>query len=342
MSEISALPWPPALAGTPAIAVIERAIGRQRLAHSLLLHGDDLDTLLAVAQAIADRLLHEAGSVRRFSAGGHPDCFMLRPEGKSRQITAAATRELIADVQKSPAVAAYKVAILVEADRMNAAAANIFLKTLEEPPTRTVILLLTTHPYALLPTIRSRCLHFKFSPSGENLSAGAARGGAKEDPSSPELAPSPWPAWLQDYRAWLGRLADGSSDKRTVADHLLSVYGLIARFAAILDQQTAEAWEQQKGSLSPDLEEEEQVAIETGIANGRRARMFKEIEVATQDFARVRLLAGEDSSRRVFAAAVEKLEHDVGLLRVNLNASAALEDFLLSSLRLWAQSLRSR
>jgi DNA polymerase III subunit delta' len=337
MSEISATPWPPALAGTPAIAVIERAIGRQRLAHSLLLHGDDLDTLVAVAQAIADRLLNEAASVRRsFSGGGHPDCFMLRPEGKSRQITAAATRELIANVQKSPAVAAYKVAILVEADRMNAAAANVFLKTLEEPPGRTVILLLTTHPYALLPTIRSRCLHFKFSPIGENLSAIASAAGTTED-SPPATDSSTWPAWLQDYRAWLGRLGEGSADKRTVADHLLSVYGLIARFATILDRQTAEAWEQQKGSLPPDLEEEEQVAIETGIANGRRARLFKEIEIATQDFARVKLRAGEDSSRRVFTAAVEKLEHDVGLLRVNLNASAALEDFLLSSLRLWAR-----
>jgi DNA polymerase-3 subunit delta' len=347
MSEISALPWPPALAGTPAIAVIERAIGRQRLAHSLLLHGDDLDTLVAVAQAIADRLLNPGGSGRRpFSANGHPDCFTLGPAGKSRQITADATRELIADVQKSPAVAAYKVAILVEADRMNAAAANIFLKTLEEPPARTVILLLTTHPYALLPTIRSRCLHFKFSAPGGNLSAplsgearaktGAPPGEATED-SPATGGSSAWPAWLEDYRAWLGRLGEGPADKRTVADHLLSVYGLIARFGAILDRQTAEAWEQQKGSLSPDLEKEQQVAIETGIANGRRARLFKEIEIATQDFARARLRAGEDSARRVFAAAVEKLERDVGLLRVNLNAPAALEDFLLSSLRLWAK-----
>ena len=52
-------PWPAALAGTPAVAVIERAIERQRLAHSLLLHGDDLDTLTLVALGIADRLLND-------------------------------------------------------------------------------------------------------------------------------------------------------------------------------------------------------------------------------------------------------------------------------------------
>ena len=54
----AATPWPPALAGTPAIAVIEQAIARQRLSHSLLLHGDDHETLVAIALAIADRLLY--------------------------------------------------------------------------------------------------------------------------------------------------------------------------------------------------------------------------------------------------------------------------------------------
>jgi len=325
MSATSATPWPPALAGTPAIAVIERAIIRKRLAHSLLLHGDDLDTLIAIALAIADRLLNPGGTASRFPGeGGHPDCFMLRPEGKMRQISADATRALIAKVQVTPAVAPHKVAILVEADRMNAVAANIFLKTLEEPPAHTIILMVTTRPYALLPTIRSRCLHFKF----------AAAGGAKPDPSAPKSA---WVSWLDDYRGWLGRLGDGAADKRAVADHLMSAYGLVARFASLLDKETAEAWEKQKGALPPELEEEERVAIETGIANGRRARLFKEIEMATQDFARPRLAAGDEPSRRLFTAAIEKLERDVGLLRVNLNALAALEDFLLASLRLWAR-----
>jgi DNA polymerase-3 subunit delta' len=318
------------------VAVIERAIARQRLAHSLLLHGDDLDTLVVVAQAIADRLLHPAGVARLGSPveGGHPDCFVLRPEGKSRQITADATRELIGKVQVSPAVAPYKVAIVVEADRMNASAANIFLKTLEEPPARTVILLLTTHPYALLPTIRSRCLHFRFGSGDATATAEAASGG---DPAPAGQGAPSWPAWLADYRAWLGRLGEGAADKGAVADHLLSAYGLVARFGAVLERETAEAWERQKGTLPEELEEVERVAIETGIANGRRTRLFKGIELATQEFARGRLLGGDEAARRLFTAAIQKLEHDIGLLRFNLNASAALEDFLLASLRLWGR-----
>src|SRR5687768_14385158 len=129
-------PWPDALVGTPTITVIERAIARQRLSHSLLLHGDDLETLTAVAHAIADRLLNgEPGdrAVATFATDQHPDCFSLRPAGKMRQISADSTRELINKVQVSPAVSSRKVAILYEVDRMNVAAANIFLKTLEEP-----------------------------------------------------------------------------------------------------------------------------------------------------------------------------------------------------------------
>src|ERR1039458_2023608 len=53
----AAVPWPPALAGTPAVSVIEKAIGRGRLSHSLMLAGDDPECLSEAAMAIADRLL---------------------------------------------------------------------------------------------------------------------------------------------------------------------------------------------------------------------------------------------------------------------------------------------
>jgi len=96
-------------------------------------------------------------------------------------------------------------------------------------------------------------------------------------------------------------------------------------------------WKQQKEKLPPDLAADEQVAIETGIANGLRSRLFMEIEHATRTFALPRLATDDAVTRRAIVAAVEKLEHDVGLLRVNLNESAVLEDFLLCSLRIWSK-----
>jgi DNA polymerase III subunit delta' len=316
----NAIPWPAALAGTPAISVIEQAIARQRLSHSLLIHGDDLETLVAIANAIADRLLNAKGASAHFPVDQHPDCFSLRPAGKSRQISAETTRDLITKVQVSPAVAPRKVAILHEVDRMNLASANIFLKTLEEPPANTTLLLLTTRPYALLPTIRSRVLHFRFPSAAAPVAADG------------------WTPWIEDYKAWLGRLTEGvGSDKHAIADHVFTLYGLIARFGAVLDAATSEVWKQQKEKLPPDLDDDEQVAIETGIANGLRSRLFAEIEIGTRAFALKSLIAGDENTRRALTAAVDKLEHDVGLLRLNLNESAALEDFLLSSLRIWAK-----
>lgn len=318
MSAVPA-PWPVSLAGTPAVAVIERAIERRRLSHSLLVTGDDHDTLLAVAHAIADRLLNTPESSAPFPPDAHPDCFHLRPAKKMRQIGADATRELIGKVQVSPTVATRKVAIIHECDRMNISAANIFLKTLEEPPANTTLLLLTTRPYALLTTIRSRCLNFRFPGVGT------------------AFTPDGWTSWLADYQAWLGRLTEGVADKKAVADSVLAVYGLTARFAAVLDFATADIWKKQKAALAVELTGDEEEAMEAGISNGLRARLFADIERTTRDFAIPSLCNNREATRRALTGAVDKLEHVVGLLRLNLNESAALEDFLLGSLRLWTR-----
>ena len=321
------LPWPAVLEGTPTVVVIERALERRRLAHSLLLHGENLGTLALVAHAIADRLLNDTRQPSQyFAPKQHPDFHALRPAGKMRQIGADATRELIGKMQVSANVSPRKVAVIYEADRMNTAAANIFLKTLEEPTPSTTILLLTTRPYALLPTIRSRCLHFRFTDSGSEALADA-------DEASREL----WKATRADYAAWLGQLAAGVTEKRAVADQVLGVYGLVTRFNAVLAAATDTIWKAQKVKLPEDLDDDEQVAIETGIANGIRQKLFIELEHTTRAFAQERLLAGDESVCRSLTAAIEKLEHNAGLLRVNLNEAAAFEDFLLASLRLWSK-----
>src|SRR5580698_9580749 len=216
----SAAPWPASLVGTPTIAVIERAIAQDRLSHSLLLHGDDLGTLVVVAHGIADRLLNPPGSAKRFPVKEHPDYLALRPKGKARIIPIGKAgspepgtmREFLPKLYVSPSYAPRKVAIIYEADRMEAPSANAFLKTLEEPPANTTLLLLTTRPYALIPTIRSRVLHFRFPTQAKPVEAEG------------------WLEWISDYTEWLGRLAAGVNGKKDVADQVFSVYGLVARF----------------------------------------------------------------------------------------------------------------
>ena len=337
-------PWPEALAGTPAVTVIERAIARHRLANSLLLHGENLGTLANVAHGIADRLLNShcftAGEDFRldqakatgapvqqyFPPKQHPDFFALRPAGKMRQISAEVTRELVGRIQVSPQVSHRKVAVIYEADRMHVAAANIFLKTLEEPPASTTILLLTTRPYSLLATIRSRCLHFRFTDSGHEALADAD-----------ESTRAHWRATIAAYTAWLTQLSSGKAEKGAVTTQVLTVYGLITRFNAVLSAATDQVWKQQKEKLPAELDDDEIDAIQTGITNGIRFKLFAEIERATSQYARERLAAGDESARRMLGAAINQLEHDVGLLRLNFNEAAALENFLLTSLRLWSR-----
>ncbi len=310
--------WPVALANAPSIAVIEQAIQSGRLSHSLLLTGDDLDILTEIAFCIADRILNTHTSTAYFPPASHPDCYALRPAGKMRQIRAEPMRDsLIAKVQVSSTVSMHKVGIVHECDRMNLVAANVFLKTLEEPPANTTLILTTTRPYSLLPTIRSRCLNFRFPGI------------------PPSYSPAGWNAWLADYKAWLARLAGPMPEKRDATDSIFTVYGLVSRFGMILEFATGEIWQKEKQKLPPDIDEEEQVAIETGIANGLRTRLFIEIEQATRAFAVPAIVAENPKAGHALTEAIARLEHAVGLMRLNLNESTALENFLLSSLRIW-------
>jgi DNA polymerase-3 subunit delta' len=316
----AAVPWPPALAGTPAAAVIERAIGRGRLSHSLLLAGDDPADLSAAALAIADRLLAR-GSAQgaSYSLDRHPDCFQVRPAGKSRSITVDSVRDLIGRINVAATVSHHKVAVIHDAERMTPAAANVLLKTLEEPPKGTTLLLLTGRPHALLPTIRSRMLHFRFPGAAASLRVEG------------------WDAWLKDYRAWLFRLGQGVGAGRGVADGIFGLYGLVARFGSMLDKAATAEGARRKETLPEGLEDDELAAIEAEVSVGLRLRMFSSIEVATRAHAFQLLEAGDTGSRRPLTAAIDCLERDASLLRVNLNESAALEDFLLASLRIWTK-----
>jgi DNA polymerase-3 subunit delta' len=99
---------------------------------------------------------------------------VVKPESKLRQIKIgqivrrpnSPPRVLHELVYQKAVEGGYKVALLVAADRLNEDAANALLKTLEEPPERTVFILLSTEPERLLDTIRSRCLVLTFAGDG--------------------------------------------------------------------------------------------------------------------------------------------------------------------------------
>ena len=105
---------------------------------------------------------------RQVSARSHPDLMVLEREvegGKARKVIPVdEARKLPEFFSKSPSSAPYRVAIVDAVDDMNANAANALLKTLEEPPERGVLFLISHAPGGLLPTIRSRCRRLRFAP----------------------------------------------------------------------------------------------------------------------------------------------------------------------------------
>lgn len=130
------------------------SIEQGRLGHSYLLTGDRAESLENLALGLAGQVLDAAPQE-------HPDFHAVRPESKSRHITVEQIRELERELYLRPFSAPLKVAVIFDAERMclgSASAANAFLKTLEEPPAHTLILLTSGRPAMLLPTIISRCL----------------------------------------------------------------------------------------------------------------------------------------------------------------------------------------
>lgn len=292
------------------VQVLDAALAKGRLPHGILLFGDNLDGLESVAHTLAGKLLDTEKPPRE-----HPDFFSLRPANKMRQISVDDTRGVISQVQKTANQGGRKVAVVYEADRMRREAANAFLKTLEEPPADTTIVLLTTRPYHLLPTIRSRCMNMRL-PTGKT-----------------RIEDDQWQQTRIDYRKWLENVNSGKMDKRKAADLVLGIYGLVTRFSGILKELSDVAWKTEKTNLPAGLADEQVDAIEAGFRKGLRARLLTEIEQETRDFALVN--PGEVPSRQL-ARCIRDLESATGLLEVNFNEAAVFELFLLKSLRTWS------
>ncbi len=97
-------------------------------------------------------------------ANTFPDYIKLAPEEDGKAISVDDVRELIAKLHLTRHFDAHKVALIECAEQMNANAANALLKTLEEPPEKTIIILVTSQPLSLPATIRSRCQLVNFYP----------------------------------------------------------------------------------------------------------------------------------------------------------------------------------
>ena len=159
--------------------ILEKALRSGRIPNSYLFYGQESVgkkfTAIEVCKALNCETLSpvdscdKCPSCLKIEKRIHPDLFILEPTKIPPTVKRAVIRiEEVRELQKKLAYLPYegntKVAIINNAERMTPDAANSFLKTLEEPPSKTLIILIASNPHQLLPTVVSRCQGIRFYP----------------------------------------------------------------------------------------------------------------------------------------------------------------------------------
>ena len=148
-----------------ALEYLRRAHEQNRLAHAYLICGAPGSGKRSLAAELA-HLVNGSRPDDVFT-GAARETFVAEPESRSRRIVIEQVRALEHALHMRATDGGRKVAILADADRLQPQAANAFLKTLEEPPKDSLLLLLSALPQALPDTIISRCIAISLAPAGE-------------------------------------------------------------------------------------------------------------------------------------------------------------------------------
>ncbi len=179
MKETQIIKFSNILGQEKAKRIVRQALSKGRIPHAYLFSGIPGVGKTSLGRAIAaylnckNREQNEAcGQCRtcnQIERNNHPDLTVIQSEGDSIKIKQV--REIQESMRFAPFSGQFRVIIIDQADTMTEEAANAFLKTLEEPPPRNLLILNATEPDNLLPTIVSRCQRVAFVPLEANLIA---------------------------------------------------------------------------------------------------------------------------------------------------------------------------
>jgi len=157
-----------------AISYLKASLRNNRISHAYIFAGPDgvgkrlaainFAKALNCASLVSGSPCDQCSSCKKIESSNHPDIFTLKPEEEGASIKIEDVRILIKEIYLKPFEARKKVYIIESAEYMKHEAANALLKTLEEPPSDSVIILLTENIKSLFHTIVSRCQVVKFFP----------------------------------------------------------------------------------------------------------------------------------------------------------------------------------
>ncbi len=182
-----------------AVKILTAHLEKERLSHTYLFSGEKESGKEDLARAFACALNCEegkyfeicsCGSCRKGETGNHPDIKWIGQDMKQRSLKIEEMRETIGAASFKPYEGKRKVFILVQADRLTPDASNALLKTLEEPPDKTIFILTADSRSNLLETILSRSFEVRLRPLGKT---------AERESIALELQDKKWEDLLETY-----------------------------------------------------------------------------------------------------------------------------------------------
>jgi len=308
------------------IYFLEKSIVNNQLSHAYLFYGPKHIGKTKVAEYFIARLFcqnkknpcGQCVSCQQILKRIHPDVFWLSGSLKKEKIGIGQIRQVQEFLFSSPFAASHKIAIIEEADNLTLQAANSFLKVLEEPPKKSIVILITRSFNDLLPTLRSRCqiLRFSFPPKNEIIAH-------LRDDFSLNKKES-----LEVFNLALGQpgLAIGFARD---AEKVEQKRELISQFISLLNKNSAE----DKFKLAGLIMDYEQ-GLDNLLIIGRDLILTKlDIPPSNEFFEKQLKILSQKYSQKNLQTFIENIFQTKLLLASNVNPKIAIENLLINSLK---------